>query len=343
MSKTVYVGLSGGVDSAVSAALLRSQGYRVVGAFIKIWRPEFYECTWEKDRIDAMRVAVALDIPFREIDLSTEYEREVIKEMTASYESGTTPNPDVSCNERIKFGSFYDWARGDGADLVATGHYARIAEHAGEYTLLRGVDQSKDQSYFLYRIGRDRLSSVLFPVGGMTKSAVRSLADRHALPVAKKHDSQGLCFVGDVGMREFLSRYIEVREGAVLDENGNEIGRHEGAALYTIGQRHGFSTKEAGPFFVSSIDARSNTLTVVRDLRSCARSTASLGRMHWLVDPDLPRTATAQSRYHGAPFDVRVEEMPATSVMFDSPQVISPGQSLVMYDGDVCLGGGIIT
>lgn len=342
MSQVVYVGLSGGVDSAVSAALLKRQGNRVVGVFIKIWRPEFRECTWEKDRVDAMRVAVALKIPFKEVDLSEEYERSVVREMTAAYEAGVTPNPDVSCNEKIKFGSFYEWALSDGAELVATGHYARVEERGGQHVLLRGIDRAKDQSYFLYRIPRERLANVVFPIGAYAKDEVRALARRLDLPVAHKHDSQGLCFVGDVSMRDFLSRYIPVREGPVIDAQGKIIGTHGGAALYTIGQRHGFSAT-GGPHYVRDIDAATNTLTVASRPADCARAEVRLRDVHWLATVDLPRTLHSQSRYHGVIYDARVEHSHSGyKVEFNEPQLVSPGQSVVLYDNDACLGGGSI-
>jgi tRNA-uridine 2-sulfurtransferase len=211
MPKRVFVGLSGGVDSAVSAALLKRNGYEVTAVFIKIWRPEFYECTWEKDRIDAMRVAVALGMPFREVDLSDAYEGKVVRDMTESYAAGRTPNPDVECNEKIKFGAFFDWAIAEGADALATGHYARVADAPDGTALMRGIDDDKDQSYFLYRIARAHMSRVMFPVGDMRKADVRRLAIDFSLPVAHKKDSQGLCFVGDVSMADFLARYIDVQ------------------------------------------------------------------------------------------------------------------------------------
>jgi tRNA-specific 2-thiouridylase len=208
MANTVFVGLSGGVDSAVSAALLKDAGHSVVGVFIKIWQPEFLECTWAKDRLDAMRVAAALGIPFREVDLSQEYKRDVVGEMIRSYSAGETPNPDVTCNRAIKFGAFASWAHDQGADAVATGHYARVRKTFGEAQLLRGVDSAKDQSYFLYQLSSRDLLRVMFPVGEMKKDAVRAKARRFNLPVAAKADSQGLCFVGDVSMRDFLKRFI---------------------------------------------------------------------------------------------------------------------------------------
>lgn len=343
MHKRVFVGLSGGVDSAVSAALLKRDGYDVTGVFIKIWRPTFFECTWEKDRLDAMRVAVALGIPFLEVDLSEDYEREVIREMIDSYTNGITPNPDVTCNEKIKFGTFYAWARAQGADYVATGHYARIT--SGEHpVLMRGADPEKDQSYFLYRIPKGALSHILFPVGSLTKSAVRALARSFELPVAQKGDSQGLCFVGDVRMQDFLARYIAVKDGDVLDMSGNVIGRHSGAALYTVGQRHGFSIQSSTQHYVARINAASNVIHVSPRISDCASSGVDLLHEHWLADIRDIRSVTAQSRYRERMFSAELIRADDGSLRarFKEPHVVSPGQSFVVYDNDTCLGGAKI-
>ncbi len=260
--KRVFVGLSGGVDSAVSASILKSQGYDVTGVFIKIWQPEFIECTWREDRLDAMRVCAALEIPYREIDLSDEYKQAVVQRMVAAYERGVTPNPDVLCNTIIKFGAFMRWAIDEGADYVATGHYARSENGM----LLRGIDTSKDQSYFLHGLTSAQLDRIIFPIGGMKKSEVRSLASKLVLPVAQKPDSQGLCFVGDISLPEFLSHYTVLKAGAVLDVSGTVVGSHDGAARFTIGQRHGFALHtalaDAVPHYVISTDASGNTITI---------------------------------------------------------------------------------
>lgn len=336
----VFVGLSGGVDSAVSAALLKSEGYDVTGVFIKIWQPAFIECTWEKDRIDAMRVAAALRIPFLEVDLSDEYEKEVIQGMTRAYSEGFTPNPDVSCNERIKFGAFAAWAHKNGADIVATGHYARIEQRDGEFALLRGADSEKDQSYFLYRISREQLARTRFPVGGLTKTKVRALAVKYGLPVAHKRDSQGLCFVGDVSMRDFLKRFITIEGGEVLDVSGRVVGRHEGAPLYTVGQRHGFEVSGASvPHFVTRVDVRTNALTVSPHTSDCERLKAPLRDIHWLSQRPFPIEASVQARYREEPVRALLTN---DSVTFNEPHIVSPGQDLVAYDGDRCLGGARI-
>ncbi len=341
----VYVGLSGGVDSAVSAALLKEQGHHVVGCFIKIWQPEFTECTWREDRLDAMRVCATLHIPYKEIDLSREYLDEVVRDMIDGYKNGVTPNPDVLCNRAIKFGFFSRWAYAEGADLVATGHYARIKRVDDGYVLVRGVDTNKDQSYFLWQLTQQDLSRALFPVGSMTKPEVRKEAERRKLPVSKKHDSQGLCFVGDISLPEFLSRYISLTPGPVTNEVGEVLGTHAGAALYTIGQRHGFEHSSQVPQYVIRIDIASNTLVVSQSRDRALSSRLLVSNDNWITrKPSAAFSSSAQVRYReDACF---VETTPAHdrwTVHFQTPHIASPGQSIVWYDGDTVLGGGIIS
>ncbi|HEY4508180.1 MAG TPA: tRNA 2-thiouridine(34) synthase MnmA, partial [Candidatus Paceibacterota bacterium] len=260
--KKVFVGLSGGVDSSVSAALLKKDGYAVTGVFIRVWNPAseqsptlnrekgrtlFGLCEAAEDRLDAMRVCAKLNIPFVELNLEKEYKKEVVDYMIREYKAGKTPNPDVFCNRFIKFGGFYEFARKSGADFIATGHYARIVKRYERYEhqilgnenlmLVASADRNKDQSYFLWQIKKEQLPNILFPVGGMRKPEVRRLAKRFGLITADKKDSQGLCFVGKVDMKEFLSHYIKPRKGKVLDENGRVVGEHSGAFFYTIGER----------------------------------------------------------------------------------------------------------
>ena len=363
---SVFVGLSGGVDSAVSAAILKEQGYGVTGVFIKIWQPEFIECTWREDRLDAMRVAAALGIPFCELDLSEEYKLEVVDKMVADYARGITPNPDIACNRAIKFGHFLKWARSEGADCIATGHYARIGsakhdesrEYFGfrkpEYSgfvnpnmLLRGKDANKDQSYFLYQLTEDDLAHTLFPIGDLMKQEVRSLAKKFGLSNAEKPDSQGICFLGDVSVQEFLGRFIPLEHGKVLDMAEREVGEHNGAALYTVGQRHGFTVRgaegDAGQHYVIAVDTRANTITVSNDRLYAARTEIKLENVHWINARSLPLEAEAQARYREAPARVHVEERSgATHVVFSEPHLVAPGQSLVLYKGERCLGGGTI-
>lgn len=360
MRKKVFVGLSGGVDSAVSAALLKSQGYDVTGVFIKVWQPEFIECTWREDRLDAMRVAATLGIPFREIDLSEEYKREVVDSMVADYARGVTPNPDVLCNRTIKFGHFLGWARESGAGSIATGHYARIAQRDGRMILLRGADPNKDQSYFLWQIGEEELARTLFPIGDLTKEDVRALAKKFGLPNAQKPDSQGLCFVGDVRIDEFLARFIPVTAGMVLDTAGRVVGEHQGAALYTIGQRHGFTFQQqevAGkyperakrvervtPHHVVSVNVVANTVTVSPSRSDAAKTQIMLRDVHWINEvPSFPFETEVQARYRETPVRARVERTRGkVHVTFAEPHLVSLGQSLVVYRSEQCLGGGVI-
>jgi tRNA-specific 2-thiouridylase len=341
--KKVFVGISGGVDSAVSAALLKEQGYDVTGAFIKIWRPEFIECPWQKERLDAMRICAHLGIPFKEIDLSDEYKKEVIDDMIANYTAGRTPNPDVLCNRHIKFGAFKEWAHREGADYVATGHYAQVVKNSERYELHRGKDTNKDQSYFLWRLTENDLATTLFPVGGFTKPEVRALAEKFKLPVAAKKDSQGLCFVGEVTMRDFLARYIELIKGAVLDESGTVIGEHDGAALYTLGERHGFRVENAGPSeapqYVVAIDAKKNTITVAKNKEEAKRIEVRLDDTSWVNDVPDSIEAEAQVRYRETPVAMRFEN---GNVHFHEKHLAPPGQSLVIYEGNRLVGGGVV-
>ncbi|MDO8514077.1 MAG: tRNA 2-thiouridine(34) synthase MnmA [bacterium] len=345
MAQTVFVGLSGGVDSAVSATLLKSQGHNVVGVFIKIWQAEFLECTWKEDRLDAMRVAAALEIPFREVDLSEEYKKEVVEKMVADYARGITPNPDVLCNRAIKFGAFAAWAKSEGADMLATGHYVQIKERDNRFELLRAKDAAKDQSYFLYRLDQSDLAHTLFPIGGMLKSEVRAEARRFHLPVADKPDSQGLCFVGEVSMADFLARFIALQRGPVV-AGGTIVGEHDGAALYTIGQRHGFTAENAeGPYYLVRIDVPTNTLHVSVRREDAARTETIIEDVHWVYrEPTLPLAVQVQARYHEQEFSATLSKNdPQFSVEFEHPHIASPGQSLVLYDGNTCLGGGTIS
>ncbi|HUO55993.1 MAG TPA: tRNA 2-thiouridine(34) synthase MnmA [Candidatus Paceibacterota bacterium] len=340
----IFVGLSGGVDSATSAALLKAQGHDVVGVFIKIWQPEFIECTWRQDRLDALRVCASFDIPFREVDFSEHYKRDVVEAMIADYQSGITPNPDVLCNEKIKFGSFLDWALAHGADMVATGHYAQTKSGR----LFRGADNRKDQSYFLYRLSHAQLEKTLFPIGGMHKDEVRKVAVRFNVPVAQKPDSQGLCFIGDVSMSDFLKRFIDVESGVVLDMQGNQIGEHDGAACYTIGQRHGFrvrNTAAGSSHFVVALDTKHNTITISPRRDDAAKQTISIENVHWITsEPAFPAQLQAQTRYHETPVGVTVTPHDThLRASFIEPHISAPGQSIVFYGEEECIGGGIIS
>lgn len=345
--------MSGGVDSSVSAALLKEQGYDVTGVFIKVWQPDFLPCSWKDDRRDAMRVAAHLGIPFVTLDLEKEYKQEVVDYMIDEYKKGRTPNPDVMCNRYVKFGGFFDWAMEQGADFVATGHYAREGHlQARGTSLLKGRDDNKDQSYFLWTLTKEKLARTLFPVGDIEKPEVRTLAEKFGLPNAKKKDSQGLCFVGKIDMKEFLKRFIDEKPGDVLNTSGEIIGHHEGALFYTLGERRGFTitakTPNDLPYFVIAKDNEKNTLTVSNEKYEVSDDgmKVPIKQVNWInAAPDPEKTYKARVRYRGALHDVKIKILSdnKTEVSFvNSKDVISPGQSIVAYDGEVCVGGGII-
>lgn len=341
--KKVYVGMSGGVDSAVSALLLKERGYDVTGVFIKVWQPDFIECTWKKDRLDAMRVASVLDIPFITLDLEREYKEGVIDYMIGEYRAGRTPNPDVMCNAQVKFGAFYSWAKSHGADYIATGHYA---EHDGE-SLLKSKDENKDQTYFLWAVKKEILSSVLFPVGKMEKSQVRARASLHGLPVSEKKDSQGLCFVGTIDIKTLLKQYIEEKKGDVLSESGDVIGTHDGVMFFTIGERHGFvitkKTTDDTPYFVIAKDIERNTLTVSHSVpHEDQGDIIAIEKTNWTQVPKIGHIYYAQARYRAPYASVEVIDSHHMRVV-DGLITKTSGQSLVLYDGDRCIGGGIIS
>jgi tRNA-specific 2-thiouridylase len=335
----VFVGVSGGVDSSVSAALLKDQGHEVIGVFIRTWQPDWIECTWRDERRDAMRVCAHLGIPFVELDLEQEYKTGVADYMIREYQAGRTPNPDVMCNREVKFGGFLNWARKNNG-VVATGHYAQNID--GQ--LVKGADQTKDQSYFLWTLTKEQLKDILFPIGHLQKSEVRKLAEKYNLPTATKKDSQGICFIGDIDMKEFLSHYIETKQGDVLNEKGKVIGVHDGALFYTLGERHGFTitekTPDDKPYYVIAKDCANNTITVSQNPKDQEISKeVILTDCVWREDI-TERKYTAQIRYHGELKPCLVKN---DKVLFDKPDFsLSIGQSVVIYDGDVCIGGGIL-
>ena len=357
VNKKVFVGLSGGVDSSVSAALLKKAGYDVHGVFIKVWQPDFWGgCTMKEDRLDAMRVCAKLEIPFYTLDLEKEYKNEVVDYMIAEYKAGRTPNPDVMCNKYVKFGGFFDWAIAQGADFVATGHYAQISYDCkkNKYELLAGDDKNKDQSYFLWTLTQKQLSKTIFPVGNIEKPEVRKLALKFGLNTAIKKDSQGLCFIGKVEMADFLKHFIKIKPGNVLSEKGEVIGRHQGVVFYTLGQRHGFDinikTVNEYPYFIISKDIKNNTLTVSHNAIKTEDITSKeikLRNINWIkdVEPDLSKEYSARIRYRQPLEKCKIEKGNdgLAYVKFNiSQKAVTPGQSIVMYDGEVCLGGGII-
>lgn len=331
--KRVFVGMSGGVDSSVSAALLKKGGYDVVGVFIKVWEPEGFACTWREDRRDAMRVAAVLDIPLVTIDLSKEYEREVVRYMISGYRAGRTPNPDIACNQEIKFGAFYRWAQENGADYVATGHYARIKNGK----LLQSKDKNKDQTYFLWTFKPEQIKNCLFPIGNYQKSEVRKLAKKFRLPNFSKRDSQGLCFIGRLEIKKFLQRYIKTKKGKVLDEGGEIMGEHDGVWFYTIGERkHGYVVRK---------DVKKNILFVSnKPPQLSVGQSVKLGDSNWLIKPEKDKAYWARIRHRGELYSCHLmKEGGGWFVKFrKSPLGLAPGQSLVLYDRDLCVGGGVI-
>lgn len=342
-NRKVFVGLSGGVDSAVSAALLKQAGAQVTGVFIKGWYPPGLRCTWAEDRRDAMRVAAHLELPFVTLDASQEYKRGVIDYLLAEYRAGRTPNPDIMCNREVKFGAFYRFALEQGADYIATGHYAQI-DHSGDAVrLVRGVDPEKDQSYFLWAIPHEALSRTLFPVGGMPKAEVRSRARSFNLPVASKKDSQGICFLGSISVEEFLESEFGTEAGDAVDESGAHIGTHNGVLLHTLGERISLAHAAPGPWYVVAKDIAQNIL-VVSTTRASAQHTShvNIQSQNWFSLPEASERVLAQYRYHGPKIP---GHMPSAGTFApDAPlaEPIASGQSLVIYRNEECLGGGII-
>ncbi len=340
--KKIFVGLSGGVDSAVSAALLQKAGANVTGVFIKGWYPPGMPCTWAEDRRDAMRVAAKLGIPFHTLDASVEYKKGVIDYLLSEYAAGRTPNPDVMCNREVKFGAFFAFASANGADAIATGHYARSSNGK----LFRGSDVSKDQSYFLWAIPREALAQTIFPIGDMPKKEVRKLAASFGLPVAKKKDSQGVCFLGSISVDEFLRKELHPVAGKAIDGKGKEIGTHDGAVLYTLGERIALKGAEPGPWYVIKKDMRANTLTVSHEHEHTdeTKDDISLRETNWFNTTDDRTRIEAQYRYHGTivsgTINMKDEVFTPDSVL---PEPLAEGQSLVLYRNEECIGGGIIS
>lgn len=361
----VYVGMSGGVDSSLSAALLKEQGHDVTGVYMKNWTQDLpgMRCPWAEDLADAKRVAVQLGIDLKVYDFEAEYKQKVVDYMVEEYTLGRTPNPDIMCNQEVKFKLFLETALEDGAEMIATGHYSRVEEgptpslgsemnselsshplkFARSARLLRAKDDNKDQTYFLYRVTGEALGKTLFPLGEYTKPEVREMAKERGLYTAGKKDSQGICFVGQIGVKEFLSQYVETAPGDVIDmQTGKVIGRHEGAIFYTLGQRHGLGLGGGLPYYVIGKDMDKNEVYVTRDLNDGMlwRKEIQLSSLHWIND------APADGEYH-----IRVRHraplapahLQGQTLQLEEPQrAITAGQSVVIYSGDVCLGGGIV-
>lgn len=364
----VVVGLSGGVDSAVTAYLLKQQGHEVIGIFMKNWEDDDDSeyCSSNVDFVDAAAVADVLGIEIEHVNFAADYKDRVFSEFVREYQAGRTPNPDILCNAEIKFKSFLDHAMRLGAEKIATGHYARVRQNSqtARHELLKGLDPSKDQSYFLHRLNQAQLSKTLFPVGELHKTEVRRVAEEIGLPNAKKKDSTGICFIGERPFREFLNRYISKEPGPIKDPTGRTIGHHVGLSFYTLGQRQGLgiggikakgAQRGAGehpPWFVARKDIEHNTLWVVQ------------GHDHpWLLSPRLqatdlswcageapePGSYAAKTRYRqtDAPCTLstgmQADGQAGLALQFEQAQwAVTPGQSAVLYDGEVCLGGGVI-
>ena len=351
---TVFIGMSGGVDSSVTAALLKKSGYNVVGVFMKNWSQDLpgLPCPWKEDYQDAKRVAVQLKIPFNMYDFEKEYHQKVVDYMIEEFKAGRTPNPDIMCNQEIKFKLFLKTAVEDGANFIATGHYARAV--GGK--LLVASNKDKDQTYFLYRINEVALKRTFMPIGDFkSKNEVRRVAKDLGLVTADKKDSQGICFVGKVGIRDFLRRYVSTEPGEIKDQNGITIGEHDGAIYYTIGQRHGLDVGGGLPYYVTGKNMESNEVYVTTNLddNKLWKQEFSLSDVHWINhEPEIPRSYQIRTRYRAPLVSCKISysngqhttySVPTLRVaLTDKVRAITPGQSAVIYDGDRVLGGGII-
>lgn len=350
--KNIFVAMSGGVDSSVAALLLKRAGHNVTGVFMQGWRAPGAKCSWEEDRQDAARVAATLDIPFQVLDVGEQYRAHVVEYLVSEYARGRTPNPDVMCNTHIKFGVFYEWARERGADTIATGHYARTQIVDGKTLLATCRDTAKDQTYFLWGLTPEILAHVEFPIGDFTKPEVRHIADEAGLVTATKPDSQGVCFVGELDMKTFLEQYIPRREGAVVTTSGERVGTHDGAAYYTIGQRHGLGIGGGTPYFVVEKNMNTNTLVVAPATSPEQRESdgVRVGAIQWYGDEVVLSSGElyARIRYRQPLVRAYIYAGDKHMVRFASPLTKpSPGQSCVIYarqtDGThIVVGGGII-
>lgn len=331
--------MSGGVDSSVAAALLKKQGFNVVGVFMKPWQPFDDEnfCLWKQDREDAMRAASVISIPLLTWDFSKEYKKMVTDYMIREYKAGRTPNPDVMCNKEIKFGLFLKRALKEGADHIATGHY--VIKKGRQ--LWQAKDKNKDQSYFLWTLIPKQIEKSLFPIGGYTKPEVRKLAKKFKLPNHSKKDSQGVCFIGPLNMKEFLLTYIKPKKGKILNSKKEVIGNHDGVYYYTIGQRHGLDIKNgAGPYYVVAKNIKKNIIYVGSDIQAVARET-KVGEFNWLNMPKFPARVAVEVRYRTK--SVRATLQKNGVLVFEKPErAVTSGQSAVFYRGQQLLGGGII-
>ena len=341
----IYVGMSGGVDSSLTAALLVEQGHDVTGVYMKNWTQDLpgMKCPWADDLADAKRVAVQLGIDFKVFDFEKDYRHKVVEYMIEEYKLGRTPNPDIMCNQEVKFKLFLDAALEDGADMIATGHYARVENGV----LKQAVDANKDQTYFLYRVTGSALAKTLFPLGEFTKPRVREMAQERGLFTATKKDSQGICFVGKVGIREFLGQYVTQVPGDIIDKKtGKILGRHDGAIFYTLGQRHGLDLGGGLPYYVVGKDMDKNEVYVTTDLNdeTLWKNAVDLSAVHWINGTPAAGTYQIRVRHRAPLIDadvVLIDDVIQLSLHSDQ-RAIAAGQSVVIYDGGICLGGGIV-
>jgi tRNA-specific 2-thiouridylase len=351
----IAVGLSGGVDSSVSAYLLKEQGFDLVGIFMKNWEEDdtATHCPAAQDRIDAEKVAEKLQIPFHAVNFAAEYWDHVFAYFLHEYQSGRTPNPDILCNKEIKFKAFLNYAETLGCGKIATGHYAQVREVDSQLQLLRGIDNNKDQTYFLYTLQQAQLAKSIFPVGHLPKPEVRKIAEAQGFENAKKKDSTGICFIGERKFKEFLERYLPAKPGLIVTIDGKVLGEHQGLMYYTIGQRQGIGIGGVQgavhqPWFVAAKDLNNNHLIVVEghDHSSLLQSTLSAQDLHWVAGqaPAKSFTCTAKTRYRQQDSACHIEVIDSQiKVHFDAPQwAITPGQSIVLYQDEVCLGGAVI-
>ena len=341
--KKIYVAMSGGVDSSVAAALLKKDGHEVTGVYFKPWAPKGVSyCPWQEDMRDAKLVAAKLDIPFKAWDLGVEYKQKVADYMIREYRNGRTPNPDILCNKEIKFGIFLKRALGEGADFIATGHYVRSKKIVDKWQLLKGVDNSKDQSYFLYSLDQNQLKHAIFPIGKYEKSGVRKLAKKFDLPVHDKKDSQGVCFVGELDMDEFLQDYIKPQKGNIVNNEGEVLGQHTGASYYTIGQRHKIGLSgQKDPMYVTEVDIEKNQL-MVGPKTALESKIINVDNFHWISGekPSKNTKILAKIRYGGKEVSGKLSD---GQFIFDEPILAAAsGQAIVFYKGDEMLGGGIM-
>jgi len=355
-NNTVIVGLSGGVDSSVTALLLKNQGYNVVGLFMKNWEDDDDDeyCSSKQDLVDAVSVADKIGIDIEVVNFSAEYKDKVFSEFINEIKSGRTPNPDILCNSEIKFNAFLNHAISMGADKIATGHYAQIKEYDGLFSLLKADDSTKDQSYFLYRLNQHQLSKSIFPLGKLLKKDVREIAKKEGLHNSDKKDSTGICFIGERPFNEFLNKYIENSPGPIKNEYGKALGEHIGLMFYTLGQRQGLGiggskTSNGEPWFVAEKDIKENTLVVVqgRNHPLLFKDGLIAKQMHW-IHGSLPRkhwvyAAKARYRESDAPCEIDMIKDDSLEIFFGQKQwAITPGQSVVVYESNVCLGGAVI-